>query len=130
MKTLTKKLINSFENSDNVIERLLFALIKHGVPVEDFINIANHGAQGGYPAISYYSDTCAFYNANKDDIWELATDQADEFGNDNAMQMIGQFAGAKNVGSCDQFENLMCWYAAEEASRYATENYKIPEYAG
>jgi len=113
MKTLNKKNIEALKNSGLVIERLAFALISHGVPVEDFENIANYGAQNGYPAISYYFDTCEFYNSNKDDIWNYVVEQAEEFG-ENVFEFIGHFNGVKHVGSCHQFENLMTWYIAEK----------------
>lgn len=127
MKKLTQKLINTFEKSDSVIERLTYALVKHGVPIKYFGNIASHGAQNGYPAISYYSDTLDFYNTNKDDIWELATDQSEDYGHKNVFEMLSGFSGAKNVSNCTRFENLMCWYATEEVSRHCVDSYKIPE---
>lgn len=125
MKNLNQKNIAQLKNSQSVIERLTFALVEHGVEIESFSDIANYGAQNGYSAITYYSDTTAFYNANKDDIWDYATDQAEELG-ENVLQMIANFNGAKNVGGVYQFENLMTWYIAEEVSRYCLDRYKIP----
>lgn len=127
MKTLNQKTITTLENSDSVIERLTFAIIKHGVPVEDFAGIANNSADAGWPAISYYNDTCEFYNANKEAIWDYATEQAEELGNANVFEMIAGFRRA-DVGSCNQFENLMTWYIAEEVSRYCVDTFKVPAY--
>lgn len=115
----------SFENSDNVTERLVFAVNQQmSNSLCDYASdISNYGIQGGFSGFTYYADTCAFYQANKEDIWELATDQADEnYGKDsNVFTMLANFGGAKNVSSAMTFENLMAWYAAEEAARYVSE---------
>lgn len=125
MKTLTKSLLNDWSKSESVIERLTAALVAHGLDASYFSDLANYGASGGFPAITYYSDTCAFYEANKSDIWELLNEQADEMGYSNPVELINTFGGCKDVGSDVQFENLLTWFAAEECARYVTDNFKL-----
>lgn len=127
MKTLSTETLENFKNSESVIERLTFAVIEQGLEVESFEDVVNHGINGGFSGFIYYSDTTAFYNRHKDDIWELAIDQADEMGNSNVFEMIAGFGGAKSVGSADQFENLMAWYAAEEVCRHVVDNFETEE---
>lgn len=118
-----KKIPESFKDSDNVIERLVYVVDEQ--MGEDFLtyaeDICNHGISGGFSGFIYYSDTCAFYQANKDDIWELAYDQHEELGCRNIIEMIAGFGVADSVGGAEQFENLMAWYAAEEAARYVVD---------
>ena len=117
-----KKIPESFKDSDNVIERLVYAVDEQmGDLLQDAENIYNHGISGCYPGFVWYNETCAFYQAYKDDIWEMLWDQHKEFGHKHILEMIASFTGANQVGGSDQFENLMAWYAAEEAARYVVD---------
>lgn len=79
-------------------------------------DLAEHGADAGWPGLTYYTDTCKLYDRFKGEIWEWLLDDAESFGQ-SVFEMIGCFGGAKDVGSCDQFENLVVWYAAERVAR-------------
>lgn len=83
-------------------------------------DIANHGADCGYPGITYYTDTCALYNKFKDEIWEALINDAESYGQ-NVFKMIAGFSGAKNVSDVTTFENLMTWYMAERTAREITD---------
>ena len=72
---------------------------------------------GSVSSLIYYSDTVKFYDEFEDEIWDMLHEDTENFGNDNILQTIGQFNGAKNVGSLDQFKNLLAWYAVEETCR-------------
>ena len=83
---------------------------------EDIRGLAEHGADGGWQGLTYYRETCALYQKHKEEIWEMLFEDAEEFGMSWAS-MIDGWRSAKNVGSVDQFENLMVWYAAERTAR-------------
>ena len=83
-------------------------------------DIANHGADSGYPGITYYTDTCALYNKFKEEIWETLISDSEDFGV-NVFEMIAGFGGAKNVSDVTTFENLMTWYMAERIARELTD---------
>lgn len=83
-------------------------------------DLAAHGADAGWPGLTYYKDTCKLYEKYKDEIWEWLLEDAESFGQ-GVFEMIGLFGSAKDVGSCDQFENLMVWYAAERVARELTD---------
>ena len=82
-------------------------------------DIASHGANAGWAGLTYYTDTCKLYNHFKDEVWEMLLEDAEGMG-ENVFQMMAGFGGAKDVGSCQQFENLMTWYAAERVAREVT----------
>lgn len=88
---------------------------------EELEDIASHGADAGWHHLTYYTDTCHIYEHFKDEIWEALCQDAEDFGHKNPFELIATFGGAVNVGSADQFENLMTWYMAERTARELTE---------
>tara|TARA_R110000796_G_scaffold207444_1_gene323742 strand:+ start:686 stop:991 length:306 start_codon:yes stop_codon:yes gene_type:complete len=89
----------------NKIEKLLLDNEKES---EHFISdLANNGCiNGGVSELIYYSDTCKFYEDNKDLIWEIISDYAEEMGHD-----IFHYIG--DVQSPTIFENNMTWLAVD-----------------
>jgi len=83
-------------------------------------DIANHGADSGWAGLTYYGDTCKLYARFKEEIWDMATENSESLGNKNVFEFISSFRRA-DVGNCEQFENLMVWYAAEKVSQELTE---------
>lgn len=81
-------------------------------------DLMHGGCQSGFVGeLCYYNQTTAFYDKYEDEIWELLEDMADQMGEDNALALVGTFNGAKNVGSGQQFKNLLAWAAFEETAR-------------
>jgi hypothetical protein len=80
-------------------------------------DIARHGADAGYPHITYTSDCVKVFDQFADEIWERACDDADNMGNRNVCEMIAGFSRSDMLGSYDQFRNLMVWYMCEEVAR-------------
>lgn len=76
-------------------------------------DLASHGADAGFPGITYYRDTVALYERHHDEIWEMLEDDASGMGYPHALALVATFGGATNVGSQDQLANLLVWYAAE-----------------
>jgi len=96
-----------------VIERLREAFNKDGVSDRALVECAEHGSDGG-SGLVYYSETVEFHDKNEDDIWDLIEDDRESFGeSDDILSFIASWNGAKNVGSMDQFKNLLVWYAQE-----------------
>ena len=79
-------------------------------------DMIQYGCQGGFPMLTYYTDTCKLYNSFKEEIWEAVVQDAEEYGNNNPFEYMATWGGAKNVGDADQFENLMTWYMAERTA--------------
>ena len=87
---------------------------------EQASDIANHGADCGFPHITYTSDTVDIFDRFSDEIWEMAVEDAesmdifDRFRHKNVAEMIADFRRADMLSSLDQFKNLMVWYACEK----------------
>jgi hypothetical protein len=80
-------------------------------------DIAHHGADAGYPHITYTSDCVKLFDTYGDEIWEMAVEEAESLGCKNVCEMIATFGRADMLGSLDQFKNLMVWYACETIAR-------------
>ena len=97
---------------DNTIIETLYKAVKaYSSMDDDYIkDAARHGADSGFPGFTYYTDTVKFYEANKDEIWEMLYEDYEQLGHDNILQMIGDF-GCADVTTHDEFANLLSWYA-------------------
>ncbi len=115
-KTLINGVLNSLGGLDNV---------------ED---VANHGANAGWPGFTYYSDTHKFAMRYRKLIVKMLEEQADEFGQE-VVEMVSSFGTFRHSpmdnddrkelykflggGRCEQSQitNLMAWFALEEVCR-------------
>jgi hypothetical protein len=80
-------------------------------------DIATHGADAGYPYITYTSHTVVIFDAYANEIWAMAVEEAEQQGLKNVAEMIAGFGRADMLGDWDQFKNLMVWYACETVAR-------------
>jgi hypothetical protein len=80
-------------------------------------DIANHGADAGYPCITYTSDTVTIFDRFGAEIWDMAVQEASDMGCKNACEMIASFGRSDMIDGLDQFKNLMVWYACETVAR-------------
>ena len=97
------------------------------------IDCSKHGADAGFSGFSYYSDTVAFFETNKQDIVNHMETTAAELGMDiiSMVQGFGVFChsskptvsevGKALWGSCysqalNTLYNVFAWYALEEIS--------------
>ena len=79
-------------------------------------DIANHGADAGYPHISYNSDCAEIFDAYADEIWDIAVSMADDM-DENVGTMIGGFGRADMLDDWGTFKTLMVWFACEGRAR-------------
>ena len=76
------------------------------------------GCQSGIVSeLIYYADSCAFYEKYKEEIWQRLWDSWSDLGGESPLHLIATFNGAAEVGSDDQFRNLMAWWACEDVCR-------------
>lgn len=98
------------------------------------LDITNNGIDGGFGGFVWYTETLAFYEANRRDIMAMLRSQADDFGV-CVTDMVHGFGSVKRGGYSRSdveaflmdndpesdnytfFANLMAWYAAEEVCR-------------
>ena len=84
-------------------------------------DIANHGADGGFPKITYISDTCKIFDRFADQIWDMAVEDAEAMGYKNVAAMIADFGRGDMLDDINCFKNLMVWYACERLAHQLTE---------
>ena len=98
-------------------------------------DVANHGADGGFPGFCYYSDTCAFYARHQSRIVALVEELADDLGKspcklvagfrclngDYSEAEIGRTLYGPKKGHDTQIANALAWFALEEVARNVTE---------
>jgi len=100
------------------IGRLHLAIREHSGMDDDQIREAGqHGADAGWPGFTYIVDCVAFYEANRDDIWQLAQDMADDVGEANVPALVAGFNRADMADTADGFANLLAWFSLEEVGR-------------
>ncbi len=78
-------------------------------------DIAEHGCSGGVNGITYYTETCAFHDLHETEIWDFVYEQVDYHGK-SLLQFVASLNGANDVGSMDQFKNLLVWFAVEHVA--------------
>ena len=108
------------------------------------IDVNNHGAMGGFPSFTYYSDTVPFFEKHRKDILAVLEQDSDSFGEEPAQIVFGfnclnlkevdreeqrayrsainrLLYGNRKVGWDRQEEimvaNALSWFALEEVAR-------------
>jgi len=79
-------------------------------------DLATHSADAGWAGLTYTSDLVAFYDAHRDDLWELARDCADDMG-ESIQTIQGWSRNPSDVDDADSLATWFVWFAAEELSR-------------
>lgn len=100
---------------------------------EDFVekvpDVCNHGIQNGFGGFIYYTETCKFFQDNRDAIMryseEFGVDTFSMFMSFNCMKSLETNASeiAKaiytNEGDvAEQIQNCLAWYIGEEVCRW------------
>lgn len=80
-------------------------------------DIANHGADAGYPHISYTSDCVKLYNRFEEEIYEALNQDAEEFGMDSVDALVATFRRKDMLSTPDRRKNLLLWYMVEREAR-------------
>jgi hypothetical protein len=98
---------------------------------ESAANISDHGAAGGFPGFSYYSDTLAFFDANRASILKMAAEMATDCGYKSSFEMMAAFNCFAGLTDQEIFnalidpeaeesttvKNGLSWFALEEVAR-------------
>lgn len=80
-------------------------------------DIANHGADAGYPCITYTADCCHIFDHFADEIWSMIAQDADDFGAGSVPSFIASFRRVDMTDDWNTFRNLLVWYACEKVAR-------------
>lgn len=118
--------------ANNTTFKSLIAKTLNQLGDENYISdVYSHGANTGFPGFTYYSDTSAFYRANKKQINELVREEAAQF-DTNVIPFVLSFncvnedeednVGRCMYGRCNEdtvyVENALAWFALETVCRW------------
>lgn len=84
-------------------------------------DIANHGADAGYPWLTYTVDTVRLFDRYGDEIREIARHEAEAMGCKNVAEFIAGFRREDMLETLDTTKNLLVWFAAETYARQIME---------
>lgn len=84
-------------------------------------DIAGHGADCGYPHITYNTDAAAVFDQYASEIWAMLADDADDQGESNAAALLASFRRADMLCDWTTTRTLLVWYACEKVAREMTE---------
>ena len=85
--------------------------------LDQLCEVAEHGADCGWPGFTYTHDAAAFYEANSDDVWQLLCDYADEQGT-VPLRLVAGFTASPLATDAATFGNLLAWFALEEIGHW------------
>lgn len=129
--------IQQVKISETRFPKLTRAVLKQiGGDRETLVDVARHGAAGGFCGFTYYKDTSAFYRKNREEIKNLAKMTAEDCGEglfsivrnftclrdwkvteeEVAAVLFGKF-GEIDEEDETQIENALAWFALEEVAR-------------
>ena len=82
---------------------------------EEFPDLA-YGIDGGFAHFTWTTDILALYEAYHDEIWALAREMAEDFGQDT-MTFIGSLGGGGKIDDDASLATWLVWFAAEQYAR-------------
>jgi hypothetical protein len=92
--------------------------------------VVKYGCVNGcVSSLIYYTDTIKFHDKFENEIWEMLYNEYQDFGYKNIPEYIASFNGSKDIGSIDQFKNLLAWYAVENVARQILDEQEQKEVA-
>ena len=101
-------------------------------------DIANYGADAGFVGFTYYTDTCKFFDDNKELIFKQLLDDRVNIGYNSLTEMLSSFRCFKDVDTSDieaflinsddesnneqtTLKNGLAWYALETVAQQLEE---------
>ena len=84
-------------------------------------DIATHGCRCGVSGLTYYTETIAFYDKHKKEIWDMLYDLSEDSGFSIPF-LMSDFDGARNVSDHDTFKNFLVWWAVTQKAREIENN--------
>jgi single-stranded DNA-specific DHH superfamily exonuclease len=64
----------------------------------------------------YYKNINDFYKKFEIEIWDLLHEEVENAGEDNILKFIASLGGAGDVGTHEQFLNLLAWFSWENVT--------------
>jgi hypothetical protein len=86
------------------------------------VDIAENGANKGYPYISYISNTVELFDSYSEDIWNLILQAYLQQDYQNVARMIGDYAGSGMLVTLPLFKHSVVLLACEIVAREIIES--------
>ena len=103
----------------STLDQLVAAIQEHsGGSVRDIEQAGEHGADAGWSGFTYTADGADFTRANRALVWELLSEEADDFGAPNVAAHVATFNRSDMADTPEGFDCLLAWWALETAGRY------------
>jgi hypothetical protein len=90
---------------------------------EELPEIAEHGCGAGWAYLTYYSDTCALYDAYESEIDQKLAELAEEFGYKSVIQWAAE---RTEIDGAVTLKNWMVWAFVEDFAQ-TFESEELPE---
>jgi len=103
---------------------------------DDLEDVANHGANMGFPGFTYHKETVGFFKRHKADIIKSLEESADDFG-EPVLKMVASFRCMEGYSELEiakvlygradesseytQIANCLAWYALETVAHELTD---------
>lgn len=84
-------------------------------------DLAGHGADTGWPCLTYTSDCVELFERYEPEIREALNEDAEAFGYDSPEAFLATFNRSDMLWSEDGRKNLLVWFMAERVSREIVE---------
>lgn len=108
----------SATSTDERMVELLRAIRNHSeLELSSIRDAGTYGADSGFAGFTFTVDGAEFFRANRETIWMLLSDDAEQF-DMNVAQFVGSFQRADMTDDADSFECLLAWYALEAVGRW------------
>jgi hypothetical protein len=98
---------------------LLRAIREHSsLELSSIRDAGTYGADSGFGGFTYTSDGADFTAGNRELIWSLLQEDADDFGADSVLTFVADFTRSDMADSPLGFDCLLAWYALEKAGHW------------
>ena len=88
---------------------------------EQIEDLASHGADTGWPGLTYTADCVELFERFADEIRDALNEDAESFGYDSPEAFVATFSRRDLLWSEDGRKNLLAWFMAERTAHEITE---------
>ncbi len=88
---------------------------------EQIEDLAGHGADAGWPGMTYTSDCVELFDPFQEEIREALNEDAESYGYDSPEAFVATFGRSDMLWSEDGRKNLLAWFMAERTAHQITE---------
>ena len=88
---------------------------------EQIEDLAGHGADAGWPGLTYTSECVELFDRFQDEIREALNEDTESYGYDSPEAFVATFGRSDMLWSEDGRKNLLAWYMAERTAHEITE---------